>query len=94
MNDKIAADKAAVDAMRILLPTVEMDGTVVAGDGEKDNAPCCIRGRKWEWQPPQVDIALDPIEGTSLVAMGEGNAISAIGIAPSGTMFDPGPWFT
>ncbi len=91
-GDKNAADGAAVDAMRLVLNTVSMDGVVVIGEGEKDEAPMLYNGEEvGNGTPPQVDIAVDPLEGTTLTAMGRHNAISVIGIAERGTMFDPGP---
>jgi fructose-1,6-bisphosphatase II len=91
-GDKNAADGAAVDAMRLVLNTVSMDGVVVIGEGEKDEAPMLFNGeRVGNGTPPLVDIAVDPLEGTTLTALGRPNAISVIGIAERGTMFDPGP---
>jgi fructose-1,6-bisphosphatase II len=92
MGDKEAADQAAVDAMRLLLDTVRMDGTVVIGEGEKDEAPMLYNGERiGDGSPPEVDIAVDPLEGTSLTAKGSPNALSVIALAERGTMFDPGP---
>jgi fructose-1,6-bisphosphatase II len=91
-GDKNAADGAAVDAMRLVLNTVSMDGIVVIGEGEKDEAPMLFNGESvGNGTPPQVDIAVDPLEGTTLTSLGRPNAISVIGIAERGTMFDPGP---
>jgi fructose-1,6-bisphosphatase II len=91
-GDKNAADGAAVDAMRLVLNTVSMDGIVVIGEGEKDEAPMLFNGEEvGNGSAPQVDIAVDPLEGTTLTALGRPNAISVIGIAERGTMFDPGP---
>jgi fructose-1,6-bisphosphatase II len=91
-GDKEGADQAAVDAMRLLLDTVRMDGVVVIGEGEKDEAPMLYNGEQiGDGSPPQVDIAVDPLEGTRLAALGMPNAISVIALAPRGTMFDPGP---
>jgi fructose-1,6-bisphosphatase II len=93
-GDKIEADRAAVDAMRLVLNTVSMDGVVVIGEGEKDEAPMLFNGEEvGNGTPPQVDIAVDPLEGTTLTSLGRPNAISVIGIAERGTMFDPGPCF-
>ncbi len=93
-GDKNAADGAAVDAMRLVLNTVEMDGIVVIGEGEKDEAPMLFNGEEvGDGTAPQVDIAVDPLEGTTLTALGRPNAISVIGVAERGTMFDPGPCF-
>jgi fructose-1,6-bisphosphatase II len=92
MGDKIAADQAAVDAMRIVLDTVQMDGVVVIGEGEKDEAPMLYNGEKiGDGSGPSMDIAVDPLEGTTLTAKGMPSALSVIALAPKGTMFDPGP---
>jgi fructose-1,6-bisphosphatase II len=91
-GDKEGADGAAVDAMRMLLETVSMDGVVVIGEGEKDEAPMLYNGERiGDGSPPEVDIAVDPLEGTELCAKGLPNAISTIALAERGTMFDPGP---
>jgi fructose-1,6-bisphosphatase II len=91
-GDKEGADGAAVDAMRVVLDTVPMDGIVVIGEGEKDEAPMLYNGEKiGDGSPPQTDIAVDPIDGTTLTALGRGNAIAVIAVAPRGSMFDPGP---
>ena len=88
-GDKNAADGAAVDAMRAFLGTVDFDGTVVIGEGEKDNAPMLFNGeRVGTGDGPQVDIAVDPIDGTSLTAAGRQNAISVIAVADKGSMLD------
>jgi fructose-1,6-bisphosphatase II len=93
-GDKEGADGAAVDAMRIVLETVPMDGIVVIGEGEKDEAPMLYNGeRVGDGTPPETDIAVDPVEGTTLTALGRGNAISVIAVSERGTMFDPGPCF-
>ncbi len=93
-GDKIAADQAAVDAMHIVLKTVRMDGVVVIGEGEKDEAPMLHNGEHiGDGSDPQVDIAVDPLEGTTLTAHGMPNALSVIALSPRGTMFDPGPCF-
>src|SRR5712692_9460027 len=90
-GDKISADQAAVDAMRLMLDTVEMDGVVVIGEGEKDRAPMLFNGeRVGSGHGPKVDIAVDPLEGTELTALGEPNAISVIAVAERDTMFFPG----
>jgi fructose-1,6-bisphosphatase II len=92
MGDKEAADQAAVDAMRHMLSSVSMDGVVVIGEGEKDEAPMLFNGEQiGDGSPPQVDIAVDPLEGTRLTAWGMPNALAVIALAPRGTMFDPGP---
>jgi fructose-1,6-bisphosphatase II len=91
-GDKIAADQAAVDAMRHMLSTVEMDGVVVIGEGEKDEAPMLYNGEHiGDGSSPVVDIAVDPLEGTRLCALGMPSAIAVIALAERGTMFDPGP---
>ncbi len=93
-GDKIAADGAAVDAMRNVLDTVSMDGIVVIGEGEKDEAPMLFNGEKvGNGNSPLTDVAVDPIDGTTLTAMGRGNAISVIAVAERGSMFNPGPCF-
>ena len=91
-GDKEGADQAAVDAMRLVLSTVSMDGTVVIGEGEKDEAPMLFNGERiGDGSPPEVDIAVDPLEGTTLAAKGMPNALAVIALAERGTMFDPGP---
>lgn len=91
-GDKIAADKAAVDAMRLILNTVQMDGVIVIGEGEKDEAPMLFNGEHLgTGDPPEVDIAVDPIDGTRPLALGLPNAIATVALAPRGTMFNPGP---
>lgn len=91
-GDKLAADGAAVDAMRLLLDTVPMDGVVVIGEGEKDEAPMLFNGEKiGDGSPPVVDIAVDPLEGTTLTARGFGGALAVIALSERGSMFDPGP---
>jgi fructose-1,6-bisphosphatase II len=91
-GDKEGADGAAVDAMRLLLDTVSMDGIVVIGEGEKDEAPMLYNGESiGDGSPPRVDIAVDPLEGTELCAKGLPNAIATIALSGRGTMFDPGP---
>jgi fructose-1,6-bisphosphatase II len=91
-GEKESADGAAVDAMRLLLDTVSMDGVVVIGEGEKDKAPMLYNGEHiGDGSPPQVDIAVDPLEGTELCAKGQPNAIAVIALSERGTMFDPGP---
>jgi fructose-1,6-bisphosphatase II len=91
-GDKEAADQAAVDAMRLLLDTVPMDGVVVIGEGEKDQAPMLYNGERiGDGSPPEVDIAVDPLEGTTLTARGMPSALAVIALAERGTMFDPGP---
>jgi fructose-1,6-bisphosphatase II len=90
-GDKNAADQAAVDAMRLMLDTVEMDGLVVIGEGEKDEAPMLYNGEQiGSGHGPAVDVAVDPLEGTRLTALGMPNAIAVIAVAERGTMFFPG----
>src|SRR6476661_3795945 len=91
-GDKEQADQAAVDAMRLLLDTVPMDGLVVIGEGEKDEAPMLYNGERiGDGSPPEVDIAVDPLEGTTLTARGMPSALAVIALSEKGTMFDPGP---
>jgi fructose-1,6-bisphosphatase II len=93
-GDKEAADQAAVDAMRLVLDSVSMDGVVVIGEGEKDEAPMLFNGEEiGDGTPPRVDIAVDPLEGPRLTALGEPSALAVIALAERGTMFDPGPVF-
>src|SRR5213080_2111156 len=93
MGDKEAADQAAVDAMRIVLDGVRMDGVVVIGEGEKDEAPMLYNGEQvGDGSPPQVDVAVDPLEGTTLTAKGMPRALAVIALSERGTMVDPGPW--
>ncbi|MGH2995291.1 MAG: class II fructose-bisphosphatase [Gaiellaceae bacterium] len=90
-GDKNAADQAAVDAMRAMLDTVAMTGVVVIGEGEKDEAPMLYNGEEvGNGQPPDVDVAVDPLEGTRLTSVGQPNAISVIAVSERGTMFFPG----
>ena len=92
MGDKEAADQAAVDGMRYMLHSVRMDGFVVIGEGEKDEAPMLYNGEQiGDGSPPQVDIAVDPLEGTTLAAHGMPSALAVIALSGRGTMFDPGP---
>jgi fructose-1,6-bisphosphatase II len=91
-GDKEGADGAAVDAMRVMLATVSMDGVVIIGEGEKDEAPMLYNGERiGDGTPPQTDIAVDPVDGTTLTAQGRGNAVAVIAVSEKGTMFDPGP---
>ncbi|HEX9012674.1 MAG TPA: class II fructose-bisphosphatase [Anaerolineaceae bacterium] len=92
-GDKIAADKAAVDAMRLILNTIEMEGVIVIGEGEKDEAPMLFNGEQvGAGGLPEVDIAVDPVDGTRPLAEGIQNAIATVAIAPRGSMFNPGPF--
>ncbi|HEY3000374.1 MAG TPA: class II fructose-bisphosphatase [Acidimicrobiales bacterium] len=91
-GDKIGADGAAVDAMRIVLGGVPMDGIVVIGEGEKDEAPMLYNGEQvGDGSPTLTDVAVDPIDGTTLTALGRGNALAVIAVSERGTMYDPGP---
>jgi fructose-1,6-bisphosphatase II len=90
-GDKEAADQAAVDAMRFVLNGVSMEGVVVIGEGEKDEAPMLFNGEEIGCGGPATDIAVDPIDGTTLTSLGRPNAIAVIALAERGTMFDPGP---
>jgi fructose-1,6-bisphosphatase II len=93
-GDKNGADGAATNAMRVVLENVAMDGIVVIGEGEKDEAPMLYNGEQLgDGSPPPVDIAVDPLEGTTLTSLGRGNALSVIALSERGTMFDPGPCF-
>jgi fructose-1,6-bisphosphatase II len=92
MGDKEGADQAAVDAMRLVLDGVQMDGTVVIGEGEKDEAPMLYNGERiGDGSAPEVDVAVDPLEGTTLTAKGQPNALAVIALSERGSMFDPGP---
>jgi fructose-1,6-bisphosphatase II len=91
-GDKHGADQAAVDAMRATMDGVQMDGTVIIGEGEKDEAPMLYNGERiGNGQPPHADIAVDPVDGTTLTATGQAGAIAVIAAAERGTMFNPGP---
>lgn len=90
-GDGKAGDAAAVNAMRAVLGTVRMQGTVVIGEGEKDEAPMLFNGEVvGSGEPPALDLAVDPVEGTRLLALGRPNAIAVIAAAPAGAMWDPG----
>ena len=92
-GDKNAADKAAVDAMRLLLNSIDIRGVIVIGEGEKDEAPMLFNGEViGTGEGPEVDIAVDPIEGTRPLAYGLWNSISVVALAPRGTMFNPKPF--
>ena len=89
-GDKEAADQAAVDAMRLVLNNIDMDGIVVIGEGEKDEAPMLYNGeRMGTGVPPEVDIAVDPIDGTTLTAKGLPGALAVVALADRGTMYNP-----
>ena len=89
--DKNGADGAAVDGMRAALSDVHMDGVVVIGEGEKDEAPMLYNGEQvGDGTPPQCDVAVDPIDGTTLVSLGRGNALAVIAVSNRGSMYDPG----
>src|SRR3954465_10940080 len=91
MGDKEAADQAAVDGMHSVLETIHMDGVVVIGEGEKDEAPMLANGEEGgDGSPPRGDIPVDPLEGTRLAAHGRPNALAVIALSERGTMFDPG----
>ncbi len=91
-GDKNGGNGAAVDAMRTVLRTMEMQGVVIIGEGEKDEAPMLYNGEiVGSGQGPELDIAVDPVEGTNLLAYGRPNSISVIAAAPRGAMWDPGP---
>ncbi len=91
-GEKESADGAAVDAMRLMLDTVAMRGTVVIGEGEKDEAPMLFNGEEvGDGSGPEVDVAVDPLEGTELCANGMPNSLATIAVAEKGAMFDPGP---
>jgi fructose-1,6-bisphosphatase II len=93
-GDKEGADRAAVDAMRLSLSTVQMNGIVVIGEGEKDEAPMLYNGEQvGDGTEPNVDVAVDPIDGTTLTANGVSNALAVIAVGERGSMFDPGPSF-
>src|SRR6478672_10774752 len=93
-GDKNGGDGAAVDAMRTLIGTVSMDGIVVIGEGEKDAAPMLFNGeRVGDGTGPSCDVAVDPIDGTTLAAKGMSNAVSVLAVAPRGAMYDPSAVF-
>jgi fructose-1,6-bisphosphatase II len=92
-GDKEAADAAAVNAMRLVLQSVDIDGIIVIGEGEKDNAPMLYNGEKvGNGSAPAVDVAVDPIDGTRPLAFGRTNSVATVAIAPRGAMFNPGPF--
>jgi fructose-1,6-bisphosphatase II len=91
-GDKEGADGAAVDAMRVVLAGIPMDGVVVIGEGEKDEAPMLYNGERiGDGSPPETDVAVDPIDGTTPTALGRGGALAVIAVSERGTMFNPGP---
>ena len=92
-GEKERGDGAAVAAMRAVLNTLPIDGSIVIGEGEKDEAPMLFKGEQVGAGGPALDIAVDPVEGTSYLAKGMTNAMATIAVAPRGTMFDPGPAF-
>ena len=93
-GDKNSADGAAVEAMRHLISSISMDGTVVIGEGEKDNAPMLFNGEKvGDGTGLEVDVAVDPVDGTTLTAKGMSNAVSVMAVAERGTMYDPSAVF-
>jgi fructose-1,6-bisphosphatase II len=92
-GEKEKADHAAVEGMRLVLSSIDMDGVIVIGEGEKDNAPMLYNGEHvGNGSPPEMDVAVDPIDGTRPLAFGRTNSIATVAIAPRGTMFDPGPF--
>ncbi len=93
-GDKNGADGVAVNAMRVLISTVSMQGVVVIGEGEKDNAPMLFNGEAvGSGEGPECDVAVDPIDGTTLTAKGMANAVSVLAVAPRGSMYDPSAVF-
>ncbi|MFD7155834.1 class II fructose-bisphosphatase [Kribbella sp. NPDC059898] len=93
-GDKNGADGAAVNAMRTLIGTVGMNGVVVIGEGEKDNAPMLFNGEQvGAGEGPECDVAVDPVDGTTLVAKGMNNGIAVMAVAPRNSMYDPSAVF-
>ncbi|KQZ75141.1 class II fructose-bisphosphatase [Nocardioides sp. Root151] len=93
-GDKNGADGVAVNAMRVMISSIGMKGTVVIGEGEKDNAPMLYNGEEvGDGSGPECDVAVDPIDGTTLAAKGMTNAVSVLAVAPRGTMYDPSAVF-
>jgi fructose-1,6-bisphosphatase II len=93
-GDKNGADGVAVHAMRVMISSIGMDGTVVIGEGEKDNAPMLFNGEKvGDGTGPECDVAVDPIDGTTLTAKGMSNAIAVLAVSPRGSMYDPSAVF-
>jgi fructose-1,6-bisphosphatase II len=93
-GDKNGADAVAVNAMRVMISTIGMNGTVVIGEGEKDNAPMLFNGEQvGDGTGPECDVAVDPIDGTTLTAKGMTNAVSVMAVSPRGSMYDPSAVF-
>jgi fructose-1,6-bisphosphatase II len=93
-GDKNGADGVAVNAMRVMISTIGMNGTVVIGEGEKDNAPMLYNGETvGDGTGPECDVAVDPIDGTTLTAKGMSNAVAVLAVAPRGSMYDPSAVF-
>jgi fructose-1,6-bisphosphatase II len=93
-GDKNGADGVAVNAMRVMISTIGMNGTVVIGEGEKDNAPMLYNGEQvGDGTGPECDVAVDPIDGTTLAAKGMTNAVSVLAVSPRGSMYDPSAVF-
>jgi len=93
-GDKNGADGVAVNAMRVMISTIGMKGTVVIGEGEKDNAPMLYNGEKvGDGTGPECDVAVDPIDGTTLTAKGMANAVAVLAVSPRGSMYDPSAVF-
>ncbi|WP_141012531.1 class II fructose-bisphosphatase [Nocardioides sambongensis] len=93
-GDKNGADGVAVQAMRVMISTIGMNGTVVIGEGEKDNAPMLYNGESvGDGTGPECDVAVDPIDGTTLTAKGMTNAVSVLAVSPRGSMYDPSAVF-
>ncbi len=93
-GDKNGADGVAVNAMRVMISTIGMNGTVVIGEGEKDNAPMLYNGEQvGDGTGPECDVAVDPIDGTTLTAKGMANAVAVLAVSPRGSMYDPSAVF-
>ncbi|MDP3892464.1 class II fructose-bisphosphatase [Nocardioides sp.] len=93
-GDKLGADDVAVEAMRVMISSIGMRGTVVIGEGEKDNAPMLFNGEQvGDGTGPECDVAVDPIDGTTLTAKGMSNAVSVLAVSPRGSMYDPSAVF-
>src|SRR5215216_1598747 len=93
-GDKNGADGVAVNAMRVMISTIGMNGVVVIGEGEKDHAPMLYNGEKvGDGTGPECDVAVDPIDGTTLTAKGMSNAVAVLAVAPRGSMYDPSAVF-